>query len=201
MTAPLVTIVDYGAGNLFNLRMALVALGAGTEVTNDPGTIHRADRLALPGVGAFGAFVTNMRATGAFEAVRERARDGRPFLGVCLGMQVLFDGSAEAPDGAAHVGLGLYAGRAERFDAPKVPHMGWNDVTPAPDARFVQPGCAYFVHSYRVEHAPAGVVPAWCDYAGRFLAGFEHENRLAVQFHPEKSGAYGAALLKRWLAC
>jgi glutamine amidotransferase len=196
----LIAIVDYGAGNLRSVSKALDRLGAANVVTDDPRRVEAADRLILPGVGAFGACVAGVRERGFEEAVRAFIDSGRPFLGICVGLQILVETSSESPESQ---GLGLIRGDCPRFDSGlKVPHMGWNEVrrTQAPsrlfagappDARF------YFVHSYYIRPIgeDAQFVTAECDYGARFAAAFERDNLMAVQFHPEKSQRWGLKLL------
>lgn len=184
-------IVDYGAGNLTSVKNAFAALGVETTVTRDPAVIAAADRVVFPGVGAARSAMDNLRAMGLVEAVKAAAASGRPFLGICLGMQILFEHSEE--DGGVDT-LGVLKGRVRRFpDVPgfKVPEIGWN-----------QAGAVeyYFVHSYYAE-----VVPETClasEYAGVKFTAMVKKGRLwACQFHPEKSGRLGLELLKEWLAC
>lgn len=190
-------IVDYGAGNLTSVRYAFAACGVEAAVTRDPEVIRAADRVVFPGVGAAKSAMENLRALGLVEAVRAAA-EAKPFLGICLGMQILFAHSEE--DGGVET-LGVLPGRVRRFPAAvgfKVPEMGWNQV------RFVglegQEAEYYFVHSYYAEIGPytAGIT----DYAGVEFTAFARKGRLwACQFHPEKSGRVGLDLIKEWLAC
>lgn len=185
-------IVDYKAGNLTSVRLAFDALGAETEVTRDPAVIAAADRVVFPGVGAAASAMANLRELGLGESVRAAAESGKPFLGICLGMQILFDHSEE--DGGVDT-LGIIPGRVRRFpDVPgfKVPEIGWNQVAGR--------GEYYFVHSYYAEKCPytCGVA----EYAGVEFTAMVRKGRLwATQFHPEKSGRLGLELLKEWLAC
>lgn len=190
-------IVDYGAGNLTSVRYAFAACGVEAAVTRDPEVIRAADRVVFPGVGAAKSAMENLRALGLVEAVRAAA-EAKPFLGICLGMQILFAHSEE--DGGVET-LGVLPGRVRRFPAAvgfKVPEMGWNQV------RFVglegREAEYYFVHSYYAEIGPytAGIT----DYAGVEFTAFARKGRLwACQFHPEKSGRVGLDLIKEWLAC
>jgi glutamine amidotransferase len=193
-------LIDYGAGNLHSVANALRAAGCDDlAITADPDTVARADRIVLPGVGAFGACATALRATpGMIEAMEQRVRaEGAPFLGVCVGMQLMADAGEEM---GAHAGLGWIAGRVRKLDPgtmeAKVPHMGWNDVVPAGPHPLLVRGEAYFLHSYAFEGAD---VIATTDHAGPVTAAIGRDNLLGVQFHPEKSQAYGLALLKRFL--
>jgi imidazole glycerol phosphate synthase glutamine amidotransferase subunit len=203
MSSPAVAVVDWGGGNVGSVLRALRRAGAAPEVTADPDAVRRAERLVLPGVGAFGTVMDALRARALDLALRERLRGAdRPFLGICVGLQALFEESEESP-GAR--GLGLLPGAVRRFRAAKVPQTGWNEVLPArPADPLIARGHAYFVNSYAAP-APEGAswVAAVTDYEGPFASAVRAGGAaaLAVQFHPEKSGAYGAALLARWLAC
>lgn len=193
-------LIDYGAGNLHSVENALRAAGCGDlAVTADPEAVARAERIVLPGVGAFGACAAALRRVdGMVEALESRVqREGAPFLGVCVGMQLMADAGEEMGE---HAGLGWIAGRVRKLEpdeAAKVPHMGWNDVIPAGDHPLVRQGEAYFLHSYAFEGED---VIATTDHAGPVTAAIGRDNLLGVQFHPEKSQAYGLALLERFLA-
>jgi glutamine amidotransferase len=196
-----VALIDYGAGNLHSVANALRAAGVtDLAVTADPETVARAERIVLPGVGAFGACAGALGAIpGMVEALDKRVRDdGRPFLGICVGMQLMAETGEEM---GTHRGLGWIPGTVRRL-APvsrqaKVPHMGWNDVTPAAPHPLIAPGEAYFLHSYAFTGAD---VLATTDHAGPVTAAIGRDNLLGVQFHPEKSQRYGLALLERFLA-
>jgi glutamine amidotransferase len=193
-------LIDYGAGNLHSVANALRAAGADSlAITADPETVAHADRIVLPGVGAFGACAAALRAIpGMVEAMEQRVRaEGAPFLGVCVGMQLLADTGEEM---GTHQGLGWISGTVRRL-APadptaKVPHMGWNDVMPLAPHPLIAPGEAYFLHSYAFE---GDCVLAVTDHAGPVAAAIGRDNLLGVQFHPEKSQHYGLALLERFL--
>ncbi|MEH3103829.1 MAG: imidazole glycerol phosphate synthase subunit HisH [Sphingomonas phyllosphaerae] len=194
-------LIDYQAGNLHSVENALRAAGcADLTVTADPEVVRRADRIVLPGVGAFGSCAANLRAVpGMVAALEERALgQGAPFLGICVGMQLLAETGEEL---GVHKGLGWIAGSVRRIDPAgsdaKVPHMGWNDVVPTDDHPLIVPGEAYFLHSYAF--AGDGVV-ATTDHAGSVTAAIARDTVLGVQFHPEKSQRYGLALLERFLA-
>jgi len=189
----MIAIVDYKAGNLTSVKNAFDALGVETVVTRDPAVIAAADRVVFPGVGAAASAMANLREMGLVDAVKAAAASGRPFLGICLGMQILFEHSEE--DGGVDT-LGVLKGRVLRFpDVPgcKVPEIGWNSVEGTGAA-----GEFYFVHSYYAE-----VVPETClvsEYAGvKFTAMVMRGSLWACQFHPEKSGRLGLDLLARWL--
>ena len=194
-----IAVLDYGGGNVGSLLAALDRRGANYTLTEDAAEAADAHAAILPGDGAFGATMDALRARGLDGAVRSLCAAGKPFLGICVGMQVLFDSSDEY-GGAA--GLGILAGDVRRFtDAPRVPHMGWNDLVVERAHPFVEGisdgAWAYFLHSYRVEESDATL--ASCDYAGRFSAIVARDNVMATQFHPEKSRATGAVLLDNFL--
>jgi len=192
-----VKIVPTGTANIASVRAALTRLGgsvsdAGTdwEVTDAPGVV-------LPGVGAFGAAMARVGDQGLALALRERIEKGRPTLVVCVGMQLLCQESEESP-GAE--GLAIVDATATRFGGEvRVPQLGWNQVDPAPESRFIEPGWAYFANSYRIDRLPDGWVGATTDYGGVFVSALERGDVLACQFHPELSGPWGARLLERWL--
>ncbi len=200
MTAPKIAVIDYGGGNVGSLIAALERRGAAFALTEDPRDVARADAAILPGDGAFGATLDALRERGLDDAVRAAVAGGRPFLGICVGMQVLFDSSDEY-GGAA--GLGLLPGDVRRFTAaPRTPHMGWNDLTIERTHPFVDGlgdgAWAYFLHSYRVLAAGDALL-ASCDYGERFAAIVARDNLMATQFHPEKSRLTGARLLDNFL--
>ena len=193
-------LIDYGAGNLHSVENALRAAGcADLIVTADPDAVARADRIVLPGVGAFGACAGALRAIdGMVEAMERRVRQqGTPFLGVCVGMQLMADAGEEM---GTHPGLGWIAGRVRKLEPgtmdAKVPHMGWNDVVPVTPHPLVRAGEAYFLHSYAFD---GDDVIAVTDHAGPVTAAIGRDTMLGVQFHPEKSQSYGLALLERFL--
>ena len=204
---PSVVVLDYGSGNLRSAERALVRAGASVEVTADPDAALDADGLAVPGVGAFAACMAGLRAVGGDKLIAQRLAAGRPVLGICVGMQVLFQAGVE--HGQLTGGCGLLPGTVERLEAPVLPHMGWNTVSPpqgsslfagiGPDTRF------YFVHSYGLRYARAallrdsGALVTWATHGEPFAAAVEDGPLSATQFHPEKSGDAGAVLLSNWL--
>ena len=189
----MIAIVDYKAGNLTSVKNAFDALGVETVVTRDPAVIASADRVVFPGVGAAASAMANLKELGLVDAVKAAAGSGRPFLGICLGMQILFEHSEE--DGGVDT-LGILRGRVRRFpDVPgcKVPEIGWNSVEGTGAA-----GEVYFVHSYYAEVVPETNLVS--EYAGvKFTAMVAKGSLWACQFHPEKSGRLGLDLLARWL--
>jgi glutamine amidotransferase len=198
-----IAVVDYGAGNLRSAARALAAAGATiVEITADPARIAGADRILLPGVGAFAQCITALRGAAGIEAALTEAvlRRKVPFLGICVGMQLL---ATEGHEHGVHRGLGWLPGTVTRLtpDDPalKIPHMGWNQVRAANDSGAAE-GHGYFVHSYRFDPDDAADVRAVSDHGGQFPAIVTRGNITGVQFHPEKSQAYGLAFLKAWLA-
>ena len=198
---PLVAVLDYGIGNLRSAQKALERVGADARLTADPGLVAEADAVVLPGVGAFGACMQALRASGLATVAVEASASGRPFLGICVGMQMLYEGSEESPGVA---GLGVLPGTL-RLLPPTVkrPQMQWNvlDVR-RPSALFASvddPVWVYFVHSYAAE-ADDDTVVATCDYGGAVAAAIERGPLWATQFHPEKSGGTGLELLSGFVA-
>jgi glutamine amidotransferase len=199
-------IVDPGLGNLRSVQKGFEQVGVDARVSADPDLVRGADRVVLPGVGAFGDCMETLRRTGLADAVREVVDAGRPYLGICLGLQVLLDDSEEF---GRHDGLGWIPGSVVKFQASpdaKVPHMGWNRIRRPADHPVLGPeGLGehyYFVHSYYAEPADSGAVAAWCDHGMEFAAAVTRgANVVAVQFHPEKSQADGLRLLERFSRC
>ena len=202
----MIAIIDYGMGNLRSVQKGFERMGHEAVVTRDPGTILNAGKVVLPGVGAFPDCMRNLEQYGLIEAVHKSIRSGKPFLGICLGLQLLF---TEGEEFGVHKGLDVIKGRVVRFNSQdsrfkdlKVPHMGWNTVTikrrsPAlkdipDDSHF------YFVHSYYVVPEDKGVVSTTTSYGMEFVSSVWKDNIFAVQFHPEKSQALGLSILKRF---
>ena len=205
----MIGIVDYGMGNLRSVQKGLQRIGADARIIGSPSEVDAAEKLIVPGVGAFADAMANLRRRGLIDPVLRFIESGRPFLGVCLGMQLLFETSEE--DGE-HEGLGVLPGRVVRFtpDDPtlKVPHMGWNrldwnggEADPPPLFDGLSPGCtAYFVHSYYAAPSDPSVIATTTDYGGRFCSGVHRGNVWAVQFHPEKSQRVGLTMLANFAA-
>ena len=198
----MIAIIDYDAGNIRNVEHALYHLGQRCTVTDDPAVIEDADRVILPGVGAFGAAMDTLRAKGLDETIRRVTAAGTPFLGICLGLQLLFLESEESP---GVKGLGILDGRILRIpdDASlKVPHIGWNSLEHPNSGRLfkgVDNGSfVYFVHSYYLRADDPAIVTATCDYGVTVDASVESGNIFACQFHPEKSGTVGLTILKNF---
>ena len=203
-----VVVLDYGSGNLRSAQRALERVGADVEVTADRATALTADGLVVPGVGAFEACMSGLRAIGGDSIIAERLAAGRSVLGVCVGMQILFARGVEF--GVQSTGCGQWPGAVTRLDAPVVPHMGWNVVDAAPGSRLFKGIDAdtrfYFVHSYaalcskdQTWEGDPGALLTWATHNVRFLAAVEDGPLSATQFHPEKSGDAGAALLANWV--
>ena len=195
-----VVLLDYGSGNLRSAERALLRAGADVTVTADLAAAEEADGLVVPGVGAFAACMAGVDKVGAGPVIRARVDDDRPVLGICVGMQILFERGDE--HGVRTEGLGVLPGAVTELDAPVLPHMGWNTVTPAAGSRLVDPDERYyFVHSYGVKDVEIdGAAVTTSEHGEPFVAVVERGALAATQFHPEKSGDAGAALLRRWVA-
>jgi glutamine amidotransferase len=192
-----VAVVDYGIGNLHSAHKAFLRVGVPARLTNDPGEVEAASAVVLPGVGNFGACMRALRASGLLNSVLSVLDAQRPFLGICVGMQMLFEGSEESPD---EPGLGVLEGRVEPLASDvKRPQMQWNrlSVTSA-DEVLVDGDWMYFVHSLAARPTDRTVIAAEVDYGGPVVAAVRSGNILATQFHPEKSGSAGLELLRRW---
>ncbi len=197
-----VVVVDSGSGNLRSVEKALVAAGARPIVTSDPELVAKASGVVVPGQGAFGDCVRNLRDHGLDQALSEVIASGKPYFGICLGLQILFETSEECP---LSTGLSLLPGSVQHFDpgVGKVPHMGWNSVTSTRSlpllADIPENTYFYFIHSYHAEPKSDGIVALRCDYGGSFVAAIQHENIFACQFHPEKSQGAGHKLLQNFV--
>jgi glutamine amidotransferase len=198
----MITIVDYGSGNLRSVQKAFERLGAEAVITDDPNVVAEADRLVLPGVGAFGDAMRELRSRGLVEPIVAHLRADRPFFGICMGLQLLFETGWE---GGRQEGLGVLAGDVARFDLQaglKVPHMGWNTVAWQGASRPAEAGDGdyfYFVHSYHARPRDPGLVAAVTDYGGPFCSAVSRGRLFATQFHPEKSQSTGMRLLGSFL--
>ena len=195
---PEVVVVRTGVANLASILAGLRRAGVRSQLTADPALVRAARYVVLPGVGAFGAGMAQLRALHLDDALIERVQAARPTLAVCLGLQLLAASSEESPGVR---GLGLFAMGARRFaDTVRVPQLGWNRVEPTASCQILQPGYAYFANSYYLAAPPPGFQAAFSDHGGPFLAAIERGPVLCCQFHPELSGEYGIALLRRWIA-
>ena len=201
----MIAIIDYGVGNLFSVEKAVAALGAPVTVTRDEAVIRAAEKVVLPGVGAFGDCMKNLEATGLIPVIKELVASGRPLLGICVGLQILFDGSEESP-GAQ--GLGLIHGTVRKIQAPelKIPHMGWNSLNIRERraktdlfAGLSEHPYVCFVHSYHRVPEDSSVITATTEYGETLTAAVAQGNRQATQFHPEKSGDVGLQILRNFI--
>lgn len=204
-----ITMIDYGASNIRSAQKAFEHIGADVLLTEDPEVVRKADKLVLPGVGAFGSGMAGLHQRNLPEAIHEAVQRGVPFLGICVGMQLMFDTGYEM---GIHQGLGLIRGRVTRFPFHnsqftihnlKVPHMGWNQLEPAGENSLlngVKPGdYAYFVHSYYCDPQEATAVLAWTDYGLPFASVVAQNNVYGLQFHPEKSQSVGLRILQNFV--
>jgi imidazole glycerol-phosphate synthase subunit HisH len=207
VSSPHVVVLDYGSGNVHSVAKALEVAGARVELTSDRDSVLAADGLIVPGVGAFTAVMDQLNAVKGGELIDKRLVAGKPVLGICVGLQVMFERGLE--HGIETEGLGQWRGTVEKLAAPIVPHIGWNTLTPPEGSRLFEEIAEerfYFVHSYAVQNwqydglGPIpSPVPTWSEYGGRFVAAVENGPLSATQFHPEKSGQAGIQLLANWL--
>ena len=195
-----VVIVDYGLGNLHSVNKAVALVGGNPVVTGDKGIIAAAEKLILPGVGAFGDCMANLEKTGVIPIIKEYIQADKLFLGICLGMQVLFEESEEAP---GVKGLGIFPGRVVRIPTSlKIPHMGWNQLslkTASPILAGSEGQYVYFVHSFCCKPDDRALITSVCDYGTEIVASVGKGNTFGVQFHPEKSSEVGLAMLQRFV--
>jgi imidazole glycerol-phosphate synthase subunit HisH len=197
----LIAILDYGSGNLRSAERAFATSGKEVVVTSDRAVALEAEGLVVPGVGAFAACMNGLNAVDGAAIVRERLAKERPTLGICIGMQILFSQGTEHSQDAAHAGVGIWDGVISKLDAPILPHMGWNTVETNPGSilfKGIETESFYFVHSYAAKNA-VGKMQAWSTHGEKFLAAVEDGYISATQFHPEKSGSAGLALIKNWV--
>lgn len=201
----MIAVIDYGVGNLFSVEKAFAALGADVRVTSDEAVIRAADKIVLPGVGAFGDCIKNLEASGLIPVLLDCVAKGKPLLGICVGLQILFDGSEESPGVR---GLGLIPGLVKKIQAPglKVPHMGWNSLAirePRQKADLFaglgEKPYVYFVHSYHAVPEDSAVITSVTEYGEQLTASVAKGNVQATQFHPEKSGDVGLHILKNFI--
>ena len=197
----MIAILDYGSGNLRSAERAFATSGKDVLVTSDRAVALEAEGLVVPGVGAFATCMNGLNAVDGAAIVRERLAKERPTLGICIGMQILFSQGTEHSESAAHAGVGIWDGIISKLDAPILPHMGWNTVETNPDSILfngIESESFYFVHSYAAKNT-VGNMQAWSTHGEKFLAAVEDGYISATQFHPEKSGAAGLALIKNWV--
>ncbi len=200
----MIAIIDYGAGNLHSVKNALDFLGVSSIVTGSSEEILSADKVILPGVGAFGDAMKCLRESSLDTTVKECIKSGKPFLGICLGLHLLFEESEESPDVK---GLGIFKGKVVKIPDStglKIPHMGWNSIKAAKDSKILKnigsEPYVYFVHSYYIEPENKDIVSAYTEYGQRLDIAIEQDNVFATQFHPEKSGDVGMEILKNFIA-
>lgn len=204
-----IAILDYGMGNIASVKKACVHFGASVKVVAKPNELDRVDKIILPGVGAFGDAAAELRKNGLFEPIQKKISSGMPFLGICLGMHLLFERSEESK---GVKGLGILKGKVVRFQskAIKIPHMGWNNIQfkrqNAKGKNVILKGinndsCVYFCHSYYVKPQGKNVIVATTDYGVEFASVIARDNIFGIQFHPEKSQAIGLRILKNFLLC
>ncbi len=196
----MIAILDYGSGNLRSAERAFATSGKNVVVTSDRAVALAADGLVVPGVGAFAACMNGLNAVDGAAIIRERIAKERPVLGICIGMQILFSRGTEHSENGIHAGVGLWDAEVSKLNAPILPHMGWNTIETASDSdlfKGIEDQSFYFVHSYAAKQA-VGKVQSWSMHGERFLAAVEDGYVSATQFHPEKSGDAGLALIKNW---
>lgn len=197
----MIAILDYGSGNLRSAERAFATAGKDVVVTSDRAVALEAEGLVVPGVGAFAACMNGLNAVDGAAIVRERLAKERPTLGICIGMQIMFSEGTEHSENGAHAGIGIWQGTVSKLEAPILPHMGWNTVEASSTSTLfkgVHGESFYFVHSYAVKSS-VGTSQAWSTHGEKFLAAVEDGYISATQFHPEKSGAAGLALIKNWV--
>ncbi|MHB8859111.1 MAG: imidazole glycerol phosphate synthase subunit HisH [Thermoleophilia bacterium] len=196
----MIVIIDYGMGNLRSVEKALEKVGAEVAVSRDPDDLRRADRIVLPGVGAFGDAMANLQKRGLVEAIKGEVAAGKPFLGICLGLDLLFE---ESDEHGLHQGLGLLPGRVELLATGlKIPHIGWNQINIRKESKLlagIPDGSAfYFVHSYAVVPRKESDILCETEYGSTFVSAVERDNIAAFQFHPEKSSSLGLMILRNF---
>lgn len=192
----MIAIIDYGAGNVHNVQSILEYLGEKTLITSNPLDLKSADKIILPGVGAFGYIMSMLKKNGLDVEIKKQIIDGKPFLGICLGFQVLFE---ESEEDAGVSGLAIFKGSVIKFRSGKVPHVGWNKVMLSRNS-VLSEGFAYFVHSYYPVPIDKDLILYQTDYGDIFCSGVIKNNVIGVQFHPERSGQWGIDFYKKWLS-
>ena len=202
----MIAIVDYGVGNLYSVEKAFARFSSDVVLTHEAEIIDKADKVVLPGVGAFGDCMKNFKASGLVDAVLRAVNSGKPVIGICVGLQIMFEGSDESPGVA---GLGIFKGRVRKINAPelKIPHMGWNSLTVNENAsvninlfkNIRENPYVYFVHSYYAVPEDKSVITAKTVYGEEITAAVGKDNVIATQFHPEKSGDIGLSIIKNFV--
>ena len=190
----MIAILDYGSGNVNSVKNALNYLGKGSIVTSDKNEILKADKVIFPGVGAFGDVMKELKKRKLDVIIKKVIEMKKPFLGICVGLQVLFEESEESP---GIKGLGVFKGKILRFKQGKVPQIGWNKIS----SKSIGNGYAYFVNSYYAAPDDKNIIESTSDYYANFTAAVKNNNVFATQFHPEKSGKFGLEILRKWLEC
>ena len=193
----MISIIDYGAGNISSIKNALNFLGEKNKVVSNPEDIKSADKIIFPGVGSFGYMMQELNKKGLANAIKKAIAKGTPYLGICLGLQALFEESEESP---GIKGLGIFKGKVVKFTKGKIPQIGWNKIIPKKDNIFTN-SYVYFVNSYYVTPENKDIIATTTEYYKEFTSAIQYKNITAVQFHPEKSGNKGIELLRRWLKC
>ena len=193
----MITIIDIGTGNLASVKNVLTYFSYPSIITSDPTLIRNSDRIILPGVGNFGFVMNQLKKRNLIDILREVFESDIPFLGICVGLQILFENSAESPKIA---GLGQFKGKIVPFKEGKIPQIGWNQINPRKNTRF-EKGYAYFVNSYYAEPQDSDIIMAETDYYVKYPSIIQQNQLTAVQFHPEKSGFFGLKFFQRWLSC
>ena len=195
----MIAILDYGSGNLRSALRAFETTGSEVTLTSDPEIAAKSSALVVPGVGAFGSCMKGLKSVNGDSVIQERLKLGKPTLGICIGMQILFQSGLEHGNFS---GIGVVGGEVAKLNAPVLPHMGWNTVRIEGTSKLfkgIEQESFYFVHSYAAPAVKVGQASAYTNYYGDFLAAFEFDSLAATQFHPEKSGPAGLKLIKNWV--
>ena len=195
----MIAIIDYGAGNLHSVKNALDFLGAENIITGDAEAILKADKVILPGVGAFGDAMNALKNSGLVPVIKQVVENNTPLLGICLGLQLMFEASEEAP---GVEGLGIFKGKCVKIPdhGLKIPHMGWNSLELAKESKILSEDYVYFVHSYYLATPDTDIISAYTEYGEKLGVAVERGNVFATQFHPEKSGEAGMSILRKFIA-
>jgi imidazole glycerol-phosphate synthase subunit HisH len=192
----MIAIIDYGSGNLKSVKKAFEKIGIDTIITNKKKEIEKADKIVLPGVGSFGFIMKKLKNKDLEKSIKKAIKNGKPYLGICLGMQILFEESEESP---GVKGLGILKGKVKKFKKGKVPQIGWNKIIPK--NKIFKNDFFYFVNSFYVIPSDKKIIASTTKYFQNFASAIKYKNITAVQFHPEKSGKAGLKFLDRWIKC